>query len=162
MKEVACSQLNDEEIGRIYTKRKDMLHQEPERYIQALPFVQECVSNLYEHGLRLAIASASYEKEIKLVLSTIGILKYFEVLIGSDKIKNNKPEPDTYLAALKELKLPNKACVAVEDSPRGLRSAQMAGLFCFGVIYTHSAADLATADQIINDLSELKKYIKNK
>lgn len=42
-------------------------------------------------------------------------------------IENGKPAPDIYLAAAKELGLDPGECIALEDSPNGIRSAHAAG-----------------------------------
>ena len=42
-------------------------------------------------------------------------------------VENGKPMPDVYLYACKELSLPPKACLALEDSPNGALAAWSAG-----------------------------------
>ena len=44
-----------------------------------------------------------------------------------DMIKNGKPDPDMYITAAKQLGLECAECIALEDSPNGIRSAFDAG-----------------------------------
>ena len=43
-------------------------------------------------------------------------------------VKNGKPMPDVYLEACRQLEKEQSECIAVEDSPIGVRSAHAAGL----------------------------------
>ena len=43
-------------------------------------------------------------------------------------------------------------CLAIEDSPAGLRAAQAAGAQTLGVTTTHPAGDLALADRVVETL----------
>ena len=60
-------------------------------------------------------------------LSSINIIDRFDKLICGNMIENGKPAPDIYLAAAKELELDPGECIALEDSPNGIRSAHAAG-----------------------------------
>ena len=60
-------------------------------------------------------------------LSSINIIDRFDKLICGNMIENGKPAPDIYLAAAKELGLDPGECIALEDSPNGIRSAHTAG-----------------------------------
>ena len=42
-------------------------------------------------------------------------------------VEHGKPAPDIYLYAAEKLKLAPKDCIALEDSPNGIRSANAAG-----------------------------------
>jgi beta-phosphoglucomutase-like phosphatase (HAD superfamily) len=44
-----------------------------------------------------------------------------------------KPDPDPYLTAVARLGLHADACLAIEDSERGLRAARAAGVRCWVV-----------------------------
>ena len=51
------------------------------------------------------------------------MLSWFDVVLGSDEVKNGKPSPDIYLEAARRLKVDPKACVVFEDSEAGVRAA---------------------------------------
>ncbi|MBI3442670.1 MAG: HAD family phosphatase [Candidatus Sungbacteria bacterium] len=58
------------------------------------------------------------------------------------------------LSALHQLNMPVEECIAIEDTPLGIQSAQSAGLICIAVTHTHSRDELAGADAIIDGLPE--------
>ena len=52
----------------------------------------------------------------------------FSVIIGNDETTHPKPDPQPYLLAAQRLGVEPNRCVAVEDSPSGVRSATAAGM----------------------------------
>jgi HAD superfamily hydrolase (TIGR01509 family) len=86
-------------------------------------------------GLALAIATTTNLPNVEGLLSkAIGPAwrDVFPVVIAGDMVAAKKPAPDVYLAALAELALPAKACLALEDSANGVASARAAGLDVVG------------------------------
>ena len=57
----------------------------------------------------------------------------FDAVITGDEVTNGKPHPEPYLAAAAALGVRAKDCVAIEDSPTGVRSAVDAGCRTFAV-----------------------------
>ncbi|NAZ81517.1 HAD-IA family hydrolase [Kineococcus sp. R8] len=51
----------------------------------------------------------------------------FAVVVAGDEVLRGKPAPDPYLAAAAHLGVDPAACVAIEDSPTGVASAEAAG-----------------------------------
>ena len=80
---------------------------------------------------KLGLASVSSRNEIFKILHFLKIINKFQIIVSSDDIKNPKPDPEIYLKAVKMLSLPPQACVSVEDSVIGVRSALSAGLNSF-------------------------------
>lgn len=155
LKELFSRELSDQEIKEIYSARKEEYHKNPANYIISQPSSFECCKKLYEAGFTLAIASASEERDIRSVLNELKLLPFFKIIVGSDKIKHAKPNPETYLKCVENLKMDKKECVAIEDSPIGVESAKGAGVMCIAVTYTHEKNKLEEADKIITSLAEL-------
>ena len=53
---------------------------------------------------------------------------YFQEIIGGNLVKHSKPEPDIYLKACEAVGFAPEDCMAVEDSPNGIRAAYRAGM----------------------------------
>lgn len=53
--------------------------------------------------------------------------KYFDVTVSASMVSVGKPAPDIYLKAAEMLGLSPQNCVALEDSPNGIKSASSAG-----------------------------------
>jgi beta-phosphoglucomutase-like phosphatase (HAD superfamily) len=57
----------------------------------------------------------------------------FEVTVFGDEVAHGKPHPEPYLRAAFLLSVEPSTCVAIEDSPTGVESAQAAGCRVIGV-----------------------------
>ena len=161
LKDLFGDKLSDGEIKNIYIERKEEYHKNPTKYILSQPYTSECCKKLYDAGFILTIASAAEDKDIKLVLDKLNILSFFRIIVGSDLIKSMKPHPETYLKCVEKLKLSKRDCLAIEDSPTGIKSAKDAGLTCVAVTYTHTEGELNEADKIIASLNQLTPEFVN-
>jgi HAD superfamily hydrolase (TIGR01509 family) len=128
--------------------------------IRSYPGVLELISDL-KGKYKFALVSSSNKNEVEMTLKYFKIEKYFGAVITASDIKRGKPDPEPYLKALKALKLKPINCVAIEDSPNGVKSAKAAGVKCFGVLTTHDNTELAAADMTFSNFFELKNYIVN-
>jgi HAD superfamily hydrolase (TIGR01509 family) len=101
-----------------------------ERYGERPPLLPGAVAAVRRLGARwpLALASSSPPRLIDLVLNLAGLDGLFEVRISTEQVGRGKPAPDVYLEAAARLGVPPAACVAVEDSSNGVRSAAAAGM----------------------------------
>ncbi|AEW93053.1 putative hydrolase [Streptantibioticus cattleyicolor NRRL 8057 = DSM 46488] len=81
---------------------------------------------LRAEGVPLALVSASPRRVVDLVLRTLGADR-FAVTVSADDTARTKPHPAPYLAAARLLGADPARCVAVEDTPTGVASAEAAG-----------------------------------
>lgn len=95
---------------------------------QALPGVMDCMAAARRLGLRLAVASSSEYAWVEKYLQQLGLWKAFEVLICREDVRNIKPEPDLFLAALEALRLQADEVLVFEDSQNGVLAARRAGI----------------------------------
>lgn len=125
--------------------------------------VQELVKELYQQGVKLAIASSSSLKRIEEVTKNFNIQKYFTKLISGDMVQNPKPEPDIFIKTLKELGVNAKEAVVIEDSKNGTIAAKAAEIACIGFLNPSSGnQDLYVADAATDSLKAISyKYIDN-
>lgn len=87
----------------------------------------ELLDYLKEHGYKIAVATATDSTRAEKYLKSINAFDYFDKIIGGNMIKLGKPAPDIYLTACSELGLEPCECIALEDSPNGIKSAYSAG-----------------------------------
>ncbi len=86
------------------------------------------LSYLRENGYLIAVATSTSRESAMRNFDSTGLTGYFDAIICGDEIENGKPAPDIYLAAAKKLNVAPELCLAVEDSPNGIRSASAAGM----------------------------------
>lgn len=90
--------------------------------------VPAALSYLKEHGYLIAVATSTSRKSAMRNFDTTGLTGYFDAIVCGDEIENGKPAPDIYLAAARKLNAAPESCLAVEDSPNGIRSVAAAGM----------------------------------
>jgi HAD superfamily hydrolase (TIGR01509 family) len=105
------------------------------------PGAIELLDYLYGRGIPCAIASSSPLELIDATVAAHGWGYFFQTHVSGDDVAHGKPAPDIYLEAAKRLGAAPAACLALEDSPNGARSAMAAGTVCYAVPDTsHSTA----------------------
>ena len=95
--------------------------------VEAKEGVRELVNYLKENGYKMAVATATNYERANLHLTLAGVRDCFENIICACDLEHGKPYPDVYLYACDKLGLKPEECVALEDSPNGVRSAYSAG-----------------------------------
>jgi beta-phosphoglucomutase-like phosphatase (HAD superfamily) len=72
----------------------------------------------------------------------------FQAVVTGDEVTEGKPHPEPYLRAAAELGVDPRACVAIEDSPTGVRSATAAGVPTIAVPHIVPIPDIPGSVQI--------------
>ena len=90
----------------------------------------EFLDFLISRNIRMSVATSSSESFAGKLLKRAGLLKYFETVVYGNEVQHSKPHPEIYSCACRKLGLEPFECVAVEDSPNGIKSADAAGLKC--------------------------------
>ena len=73
-----------------------------------------------------ALVTSTHRRLTEIALDTIG-RHYFGAVVCGDEVRRPKPHPDPYLTAARLLDVEPGRCVAIEDSPLGITSAEAAG-----------------------------------
>ncbi len=81
----------------------------------------------------MGIVTSSRRDHFDLIHRETGLLKYFDFVLTGDDLTRLKPHPDPYVRAIETSGVDRDACVAIEDSERGLESATRAGIRCIVV-----------------------------
>lgn len=137
------------------------------RYQEELPLLpgaRDAVRRMAEYR-PLGLSSSSPRALIDLVLARLGLDLFFRATVSTEEVDSGKPAPDGYLTVAAQLEVPGNACVAVEDSSNGLRSAHAAGMTVIAVPRpahppTSDALDLAAhvaagLDEVTPELVEV-------
>lgn len=121
--------------------------------------VYEVLHKLKEKGLKFAICSSSYKKDIEEFLKCCKLDMLFDVVISSHECKNPKPSGEIYLKALKRLGLTNQEAIVVEDSAIGIRAGKNADIFVVARKEERFDIDQSEADVLVSDLNDLYKLV---
>ena len=95
--------------------------------ISLKPGVFELMDYLKDKNIKRVVATATEVNKAKVYLKKVGILDCFDEVVSTSMVECGKPAPDVYLLACKSIKCNPADCIAVEDSPNGVKSAYNAG-----------------------------------
>jgi HAD superfamily hydrolase (TIGR01509 family) len=100
-----------------------LLRDSPRLYPGVVPLVRHLAGKV-----RLAIVSDTWRENIQAVLDFAGLTAAFATIVAKEDVTTAKPDPQSYLLALKRLRRSPRSVVAIEDSPSGLEAARAAGI----------------------------------
>jgi HAD superfamily hydrolase (TIGR01509 family) len=87
----------------------------------------ELFEQLKANGYIIACCSNSVEKTVKLSLTNLGIISYFDLILSNESVKYSKPHPEIYWKAMSYFGVLPSETLIVEDSPTGLTAAFKSG-----------------------------------
>ena len=141
---IAATGLNEQATRKIFKEQygEDMPYDEMrarrkalfiERFDQGLvpvkPGTVELLSYLKDNGYKVALASSTSEGTVRRELGIAGLIEYFDVIIGGDKVTHSKPDPEIFLMAMEQLGVESGESVIIEDSYNGVRAADASGAY---------------------------------
>lgn len=117
--------LPDEEINDLLVaKVHETLAQQP---VEFLPGIERFLSEVREAQIPAAVVTNATTSVARRTANAAPE-GTFSVVIGNDETTHPKPDPQPYLLAAERLGVDPTQCVAIEDSPSGVRSATAAGM----------------------------------
>jgi len=111
---------------------KDIWEAKQKYTLEALSDLKEsdqlkvCMNTLVASGYKIACCSNSIRKTVLTVLSKLGIIEYFDLIISNEDVTNSKPHPEMYWKAMSKMTVLPEETLIVEDSPYGLLAANRA------------------------------------
>ena len=117
--------LPDEEINDLLVaKVHETLAQQP---VEFLPGIERFLSEVRDAQIPAAVVTNATTSVARRTADAAPE-GTFSVVIGNDETTHPKPNPQPYLLAAERLGVDPTQCVALEDSPSGVRSATAAGM----------------------------------
>ena len=104
----------------------------------------------------MGVVTSSRRDHFDVIHRNTGLLKYFDFVLTANDFARVKPDPEPYLRAVERSGVPKDACIAIEDSARGLESARAAGIGCI-VVPTELTrqSNFTGADRVLGSIGEL-------
>lgn len=139
-----------------YTNEKEGLYRELYApHIKPITGLIDFLNELEAAKIPKAVATSGIIPNINFMFEHIPIRNYFFSVIDSTQITHGKPHPEIFLKAAVSVNAVPSECIAFEDSLAGIRSAKAAGMKVVALTTTHTAEDMADADLIIKDYTEI-------
>jgi len=99
----------------------------------AFPDSADCLRALSRHGTTLALGTGASRATTDAVLARYGWSESFAATVTADDVSQGKPEPDVYVAAMKQSGSAPRRTLVIEDSEAGLAAAIASGAYVASV-----------------------------
>lgn len=126
--------------------------------VTPFPGVVELIKSL-NGSCPIALCSGALASDIGPILQQLAITDAFDVKVTADEVSASKPHPESYELAVKRLaqKFPSlgiapSRCLAIEDTPAGIASANGAGLKVLAVTNSYPEEKLGSALKVVDSL----------
>jgi len=152
--------LMDDKLAELIDRKATYYQQAIRDHVVIFPGVKTLVYELAPK-VPLGLASGALRREITTILTTAGLLNYFQAVVSGEDVKQGKPEPEIFLQVLVKLnagaspKIEPGDCVVIEYSKEGIRGARRAGMKCLAVTNSHPLELLGDADAIVKSLENV-------
>ncbi|MGE5301162.1 MAG: HAD family hydrolase [Acidobacteriota bacterium] len=120
--------------------------------------VRETLEQL--NGYKKAVISNKREALSRRLLEELDLLKYFDMVLGSDSTEERKPSPKPLRMVLGAFNVKPEESAIVGDSNFDIEAGKAAGVHAIAVTYGYRGIEyLRAADYIISDITELVELL---
>lgn len=128
------------------------------QYIKKDERLINILKKLKDDGYTIYVASNSIRETVKLLLYYTGLIEYIDYYMSNEDVKNSKPNSEIYLKCMVHAGVNPDETLIVEDSPRGIESAQNSKAHLLVV----EKPENVTYEKIIKKIMNKNNNIKNK
>lgn len=131
------------------------------KYLKIYPHIKEGLEILKAKGIKLGVVSNKVRSAIVYGFEIMGIINYFDVIVGLDEVVCPKPNPE----GINKIRafFPNEEAIMVGDTVFDILTAKNANIKSVAVTYSMSKKedfDEINPDYVINDFLDLIKIVE--
>ena len=115
-------------VEKICKDWEDMAYDKYKYEVKEKPGCKKFLEHLRSKGIKMGIATSNKRSMVDVVLKSLNIKDFFEVITTSDEVKRGKPAPDVYLTTANLLNVEPKNCLVFEDVVAGIMAGKSAGM----------------------------------
>ncbi len=124
----------------IINRIEEMVSEQYCKYIPLKKGVSEALRKLSENGVKMCVATATYNSLVDAALKRLGIYDMFEFVLTCSDVGCGKDKPDIFFRAAEKLSRDISEVIVVEDSLHCIETAKNAG-FATIAVYDEIAGD---------------------
>ncbi|MET0290661.1 MAG: HAD family phosphatase [Pseudoxanthomonas sp.] len=162
----ACEQILGERmdptrIAQLMARCNVLYDAEVEAGLPLRPGIVELLQWLQAHHIPRGVATSTRRPRAPHKLDAAGLLPYFHSVTAGNDVAHPKPAPDIYLLAAQRIGVPPSRCLALEDSPAGVRAALAAGMTVIQVpdLVAPDDAQRALGHRIVDSLLDVRALL---
>jgi beta-phosphoglucomutase len=145
------------QLAEMFQEKRKLLKKSGYR-VRVFPGVGPFLKRLRLKKIRLALVTGTRRLFLNKILPRT-IRSYFHTVVSADDVSRGKPHPESYLLALRRLRVPKEKSIVVENAPYGIRAARQSGVYCVALASTLAPRYLAEANICVRTHRELERFI---
>ena len=91
------------------------------------------IARKYHGILPMSLGTGGRKDIAQMTMETVGLSKYFEIMVAAEDVIHHKPAPDTFLKCAELMGIEPRFCQVFEDGELGLQAARTAGMIATDV-----------------------------
>ena len=115
-------------VEKICKDWEDMAYDKYKYEVKEKPGCKKFLERIRSKGIKMGIATSNKRSMVDVVLESLNMKDFFEVITTSDEVKRGKPAPDVYLTTANLLNVEPKNCLVFEDVVAGIMAGKSAGM----------------------------------
>ena len=113
-----------------------------------------------------AVVSGSAKEDVEAIIDKSFGKTLFEIIITADDIEKGKPDPSSFIIALRRMNLKPSQTIIVENAPLGVQAANNAGIKCIVVLNNSPLMisdfkSLTSQDEIFKETRSAKNVLQS-
>jgi phosphoglycolate phosphatase len=121
---------------------------------------RQLLENLSHSGIRMAIISNKDAALSRLILETLAIDDFFEIICGGDTFAEMKPSPLPLMQVIGRFGIPSSQALMVGDSSNDIQAGKQAGIATIGCTWGYGElAELLGADHLAASCNEVNSIL---
>nr|WP_237690930.1 HAD family hydrolase [Paenibacillus caui] len=127
-----------------------------QRGARPMPGLLQLLERCAQLEIPLAVVTADRTSEARLHLEWMGIHPFFTSIVGNDRVRRGKPDPEMVLLACSELGIRPEEAIVIGDSNGDMQMGRQAGTaLTIGYAPDGCSSHLLDADEVIRSFNEL-------
>lgn len=155
---VAGQQLSHEALEQLIDRKARIFQEVIASGVTPYPGVVRLATEL-AGKVPVALCSGALPSDILPILNQLSLEKVFAVMVTASDVAASKPDPTSYRLAVERLQtvfpthgIDPSSCLAIEDTPAGIASANGAGVRVVAVTNSYPADHLLSASKVVDSL----------
>lgn len=147
--------MSEEEAQHYYLKKEEIYREMYRSDIKPIAGLTSFLEELAVYNTKMGLATSGIQVNIDFMFEHVPIQQYFTVVVNSAHVHKGKPDPEMFLKTANMLEVSPANCIVFEDLIAGVAAGKAAGMKVVALTTSHGADELATADRIIADYTEI-------
>jgi HAD superfamily hydrolase (TIGR01509 family) len=152
---VMGKELLQEDVRIVLQEKEEAFRRKATGNIKAFPGAVRLMNSIKKGNFKLGLVSSAPMENINLVIGELSLDGLFDCIVFGQEVSESKPSPLIFLLAAQKLEVAPNDCLAIEDSPLGIKAAKTAGMKCLAITNTHPRQELEEADKVVDSLENV-------